>query len=1456
MGENRINYDVISIFEYLLAVKNLKEKTCRSIDEYEEVWWNKDFLNVDGCYLGGTGTDDSAWLEVHKQDIKSPPSIPTSLYKWVSDVKDPDNVPIPNAKVQIGVNEETDEIIYELFEEDHERVDEFNNWLNIKWKPWAKETSPKKKIEKLYMQLFEIHQRFKREGDEIEFAWGHGLLSWKTQNHKIKRHFLVTKLELLFNAKRGIFTLHPTSKGTELETDMLTNISIPNAARLQELESEISNIEFNVWNQDSLAPLLREIIHTISPTGSYIGDEERNLFSGINDPMVEYSPSLFLRKSSGRLWQKELTTIIQKLKEGYPVPKTITALTSYDESSKNHDDHGISQNNNEAIRLNSDSYEELLFPLPTNAEQKSIAKKLASNDGIVVQGPPGTGKSHTIANLICHLLAHGKRVLVTSEKERALSVLRDKIPEEVRNLCVSVLGGDSKSVKEIEDSIKNIAENLDTKQVDTLEKSIKSLAKDLDQTKRQIAKVNTFINQSADLENEEKTFSGKQFKPIDASKWLVQNNDKNYITDKIKTEINFPLSKDETDELFVLLGEILKSDKVMLYENRVSTNDIPDIGNFESHVQQFYQRNGIATETEKYLSDINYNGNPTFDIEQKIKECSLLLNKLKELKSDPWLYVLLEDVNRDPQEKERFINLFNDCKSRIDEISTFSSSLLEDEISLPGSKNLVLVKEDLIEVRKHFVKDKKANWMYRKFAGRKYTYIFEECKVNGLEPRNINDVDKLIKYIERNELTKKLILKWNRIFEEIDGPVFNKDDKRLIKNIQSELDKIKIIINWDQDILVLEPVVTELNVIAVNWIEEDFLNRLYHILSAIKAKKEFDEINEKHSNLIQLLEAAVTDIPHPLSDQLYKAATEKDVALWKDTYEELLRLEGLDSKFSKFKVLFSRLKEIAPNYAQTLWDVDSSGTALQAPKDLQQAWLYAQLNTWIKELKNKPQIEDLEAELQIAKKKESKLIQQLAAEKTWLSQVQRTTTEQKRSLFAWLKAIQRIGQGTGKYAGVYRKEAAKEMKVAKNAIPVWIMPINRVIENIELNENLFDVVIVDESSQSNLFSLSALIRAKKAVIVGDDNQISPEDVGTDIGELHALIERFLARIPNKLQFEMKTSLYDTVSRIFDSKIVLKEHFRCVPEIIQFSNDFMYGGKIDPLRLPLGDEIFEPPVVAVRVEDGYRREDTKKVINEPEAEAITEHIAKICRNSRYNGKSIGVISLQGHDQAKVIENMLRDAIGEEEFINRNIICGDSYSFQGDERDIIFLSMVAASNVNFRAMTERPAQQRFNVAASRARDQMFLFHSVDLNDLNPNCVRYHLLQYCKNPYRANMEFEDVKDILESPFEEDVFKLIAARGYRVVPQVKVGSVGKRIDMVIEGMRNRLAIECDGDKYHTPDKWEEDIERQRILERVGWTFWRVRGSQFYLDPNKAMESLWEKLNELGIEPHIETAY
>ncbi|MCW2935522.1 MAG: hypothetical protein JWM19_6484 [Actinomycetia bacterium] len=149
-------------------------------------------------------------------------------------------------------------------------------------------------------------------------------------------------------------------------------------------------------------------------------------------------------------------------------------------------------------------------------------------------------------------------------------------------------------------------------------------------------------------------------------------------------------------------------------------------------------------------------------------------------------------------------------------------------------------------------------------------------------------------------------------------------------------------------------------------------------------------------------------------------------------------------------------------------------------------------------------------------------------------------------------------------------------------------------------------------------------------------------------------------------------------------------------------------------------------------------------------------------------------------------------------------------------------------------------------SGERDQLWCVRSISLDDLHPDDVRGLLIRHCQAPARIT-ESEQTASF-DSDFERDVYRKIIARGYRVRTQYTVGRY--RIDMVIEGAGGRLALELDGDAFHGPDRWDADRQRQAILERLGWTFHRIRGSAYYRWPEESLSSLWERLESLDIYP------
>src|SRR5258708_32216229 len=161
------------------------------------------------------------------------------------------------------------------------------------------------------------------------------------------------------------------------------------------------------------------------------------------------------------------------------------------------------------------------------------------------------------------------------------------------------------------------------------------------------------------------------------------------------------------------------------------------------------------------------------------------------------------------------------------------------------------------------------------------------------------------------------------------------------------------------------------------------------------------------------------------------------------------------------------------------------------------------------------------------------------------------------------------------------------------------MRLSRVYESFDPRETRFDVVIIDEASQSDVTALAALYFGREHVVVGDKEQVTPDAVGQRLDQVQRLIETNLQGIPNSHLYDGQTSIYDLAETAFGGVVALREHFRCVPEIIQFSNHLSYNQTIRPLREPMSASV-RPALVAHRVR-GFR--DANGKTNQVEAEEI-------------------------------------------------------------------------------------------------------------------------------------------------------------------------------------------------------------------------------------------------------------
>jgi very-short-patch-repair endonuclease len=126
---------------------------------------------------------------------------------------------------------------------------------------------------------------------------------------------------------------------------------------------------------------------------------------------------------------------------------------------------------------------------------------------------------------------------------------------------------------------------------------------------------------------------------------------------------------------------------------------------------------------------------------------------------------------------------------------------------------------------------------------------------------------------------------------------------------------------------------------------------------------------------------------------------------------------------------------------------------------------------------------------------------------------------------------------------------------------------------------------------------------------------------------------------------------------------------------------------------------------------------------------------------------------------------------------------------------------------------------------------------------------LIEHAIDPEAREREIERLLpqiDPQSKEFEGRVLRLLVRENFRVLPQYRVGNY--RIDFVVVGGGKRLAVECDGERFHGPEKLLEDMERQANLERLGWKFARIRGSIFFQDEERAMRPVFQRLNDLGV--------
>ena len=772
----------------------------------------------------------------------------------------------------------------------------------------------------------------------------------------------------------------------------------------------------------------------------------------------------------------------------------------------------------------------------------------------------------------------------------------------------------------------------------------------------------------------------------------------------------------------------------------------------------------------------------------------------------------------------------------------------------------------MIEICEH-LKGGSSLGMWTKTTKRAWHRLIDRSRTSGKPPETLEQFNALHAQAKLAQSRKTLLTRWQRQVTAAGGPDANSLGAQPEKNALQVSGDIRARLDWHQQQWL--PVLGELSVSGFQWdaystgmpMDKGEFGEIARFRQAIvngleiliRAHRDALRLQQVDARLGQFNETLRKYSASPVAQRLMSALSNQDASTYAEASRDVSRLAGLQDMAVKRRTLIARLEKEAAVWASLIRSRTAPHDATQAPEDIVSAWRWKQLSdelerrTQISIHDTQSKIEDLERELRDVTAK-------LVECKAWASKKQRVDLKQQAALEGYVTCLQKMTKsGRGKRDAALMAAAREHLNTARSAVPVWIMPLSRVYESFFPKEGTtrFDVVIIDEASQSDVSALAALYLGEKAIIDGDEEQVTPTPFA-DLDQVQRMITSTLTDIPNRELYDPETSVYHLARAFFKERILLREHFRSVPEIVQFSNDLSYDRHIKPLRESVSAPI-KPPLVAHRVKVAVN--DGK--VNIEEAEEIAALVMACIEQPEYETNdlgepsSFGVISLLGDEQAEMIDSLLRARMSPVEFEKRRIICGNAAQFQGDERDVMFLSLVDAGDGTPQPMRgfgpKEIFRKRYNVAASRARNQMWIVHSLDpAQDLQPGDLRRRLIEHALNPsaLMGDMEVSGTTSALQ----RDVQEYLTQRKYRVSSQWPVGSC--RIGLVVRSGKNHLAVECDGDRALTREELERDMERQATLERLGWRFARVRGSVFYRDADRAMKPVLQALEQNGVQP------
>ncbi|MBT3192547.1 MAG: hypothetical protein HN341_08325, partial [Verrucomicrobia bacterium] len=1038
----------IQLFTYLQELSGLRSTQTSDVDSYDEVLWWGHVPRERGCQCVAWNlwVDRPAdkqdertdvWLEVQKPRLKSPPEVPDELDSWIKEIEvENSELEEPGLYDQIVVTlppeEGTDEELTEILSlETQPQI--FELWMAYveqKWKPWAEEDRRLQEVQRVYNGLFTIYQRAEKLGEQYETVVGVGLLTWRSPNSGDIRHPILTlQARVEFDRARGIMSVVPGAEGPQplLDTDMLETEDRPAVTDLQAIQAMVVDLDGEPWHGPSLEAALKSFANGISTQSVYDRSLERP--ARITEhPSLHLAPALLLRKRTRRSFVDFYKKIIEQLEEGVAVPDSVRRLVDIVEepTSSECPEPGEYEHRDTDVPDT-----ELYFPLPANDEQKRIAERIEHCRGLLVQGPPGTGKSHTIVNLIAHCLAKGRRVLVTSETPRALHVLSDKLPQEIRELCVMWLGVGPAAQKSLEKSVGGITQQKvswdpahASDEIDSLEKRLVRVRSDQARLRQELTACReedtyqyhkVFERYSGTLEH----IAIQVAKERDRFAWLMDRpgqDDQPAVTAEDLLDL-VHVHRQLTDEL---LQEIQ-------LRHFPSSQVIPP-PEFQRLVADERAARLVQTSADVKRDYPGYDLLGTMKPASRVRVLELLnqlLTRLDQLSKHVhvWAARAAREIAADQDRVWR--ELLDTTEGHIAVMAERSREIGALDISGLEGHNRTEVAVHAEALKLHLDSGKRLGFgPFRARQVKQGLYLIKVIRVDGRPCASSAILQQLLLWLDFERRCRAV----NKLWEAFSTPPAGNYAVQ-VAAYQDLCEPLRDAVGIHSTVEELKRIIAEIpGLTAPQWHVDDGVVAFRDAVEAIDADEALRRARASFAPLEQELTAfAALGGAHPAVAQLHRALQQRDTKEYAQATQALHTMHSWAAEYQRICVVLARFSDSAPRtsavYEESVIDLAWD----ERFAEFADAWAWAQADRWIEEMCAQNHAIELTESLESAQADERKLLRRLAAKKAWQHCMEELGEAERQALIAWMHAVARIRRGTGRHAERHRNTARQKL---------------------------------------------------------------------------------------------------------------------------------------------------------------------------------------------------------------------------------------------------------------------------------------------------------------------------------------------------------------------------------------------------------------------------------------------